>query len=83
MSDMKTDNSENKPIMSSQLPPRFVVVTDGDENTVFDNKKERDLFPTKSGNRDYQCKTCRPWTAKHIAAALNLWQELHGNKRLD
>ena len=63
--------------MSSELQPRYIAVTDGDENSVFDTKKERDLYPTKSGNRDYQCKTCREWDAKHIAKALNLWEEMH------
>jgi hypothetical protein len=51
---------------------RFIVVTDLPEYSVFDRLKERDLFPTKSGNRDYQCTACTEETARAIALAMNV-----------
>jgi len=52
---------------------RFIVVSDLPEYTVFDTKEQRDLYPTKSGNRDYACKECDSATAGIIAAALNCY----------
>ena len=52
---------------------RFTVVTDGDEASVFDHQREQDLFPTKSGNRDYQCLHCDIWQAGQIADAMEVY----------
>jgi|GEM_PF-1995180 len=51
--------------------PRFVVVSDLPEWTVWDQKRQCDLFPTKSGNRDKSCGRCYEETAHMIADALN------------
>ena len=51
--------------------PRFVVVSDLPEWTVWDQKQQCDLFPTKSGNRDRSCGRCYEETAHMIADALN------------
>jgi hypothetical protein len=50
---------------------RYVVVSDLPEFTVRDRIKNVDLFPTKSGNRNYACSFCDEPTAKQIADALN------------
>jgi len=52
---------------------RFTTVSDGSEYSVYDAEAKRDLFPTKSGNRDYQCKRCERETADQIALALNVY----------
>ena len=54
-------------------PLRFSVAHDGAESTVYDEQDGRDLFPTKSGNRDYQCRICDEQTAAEIALALNVY----------
>jgi hypothetical protein len=51
---------------------RYVVTTDLPEFTVHDLVEKRDLFPTKSGNRDYSCSRCYEKDATLIAMALNL-----------
>lgn len=53
--------------------PRFVVVSDLPEWTVWDQERKCDLFPTKSGNRDYACRRCSEHTAHLIADALNAY----------
>ncbi len=53
--------------------PRFVVVSDLPEWTVWDQERQCDLFPTKSGNRDYACRRCGEDTAHMIADALNAY----------
>jgi len=53
--------------------PRFVVVSDLPEWTVWDQERQCDLFPTKSGNRDYSCCRCGEDTAHLIADALNAY----------
>jgi len=53
--------------------PRFVVVSDLPEWSVWDTETKRDLFPTKSGNRDYACKQCDSVTAAMIAESLNFY----------
>lgn len=50
---------------------RFVVISDLPEWTVWDKERQCDLFPTKSGNRDYACRRCEEDTAHLIADALN------------
>jgi hypothetical protein len=60
--------------------PRFVVVSDLPEWTVWDQERQRDLFPTKSGNRDNACRRCGEDTAHLIADALNAYT---ANARLD
>jgi hypothetical protein len=75
---MKPDtNTENTAGSGCQerivRPRRFSVAHDGAENTVYDEQAGRDLFPTKSGNRDYQCRTCDEQTAAEIALALNVY----------
>ena len=51
---------------------RYEIVSDCDEYSVWDNNEKRDLFPTKSTNRNYACKWgCDKTTAKKIADALN------------
>lgn len=50
---------------------RYVVTTDYPEHTVYDQVQKRDLFPTKSGNRDYKCVRCYREDAAMIAQALN------------
>ena len=67
--------------MNIKLKQRYEAVTDGNENSVFDHEKKYDLFPTKSGNRDYQSKKCRKEDAAHIANCLNFWQTVHGDQR--
>lgn len=52
---------------------RFKVVSDLPEYTVWDNERQIDLFPTKSGNRDFACKRCEQYTASIIADALNFY----------
>jgi hypothetical protein len=52
---------------------RYSVASDGSENTVYDHEDDRDLFPTKSGNRDYQCRKCDAQTAEEIALAMNVY----------
>lgn len=52
---------------------RYSVASDGSENTVYDHEDNRDLFPTKSGNRDYQCRKCDAQTAEEIALAMNVY----------
>jgi hypothetical protein len=56
---------------SPPYSPRFVVVSDLPEWTVWDQERQCDLFPTKSGNRDYACRRCDEDTAHMIADALN------------
>jgi len=51
--------------------PRYEVVSDLPEWTVWDNLQKRDLFPTKSGNRDQSCRLCGSEDALLIATALN------------
>jgi len=63
------------------IEERYEVVSDGRESSVFDHREKRDLFPTKSGNRDYQCEMARPEDVEHIARCLNLWQQVHGDYR--
>ncbi len=53
--------------------PRFKVVSDLPEYTVWDNEKKCDLFPTTSGNRQYACARCKEKTAQMIADALNAY----------
>ena len=50
---------------------RYTVVSDLPEYSVYDHVKKRDLFPTKSGNRDYKCVRCYQEDAQMIAQALN------------
>jgi len=50
---------------------RYTVATDYPEHTVYDRVKKRDLFPTRSGNRGYQCLRCYQEDAVLIAQALN------------
>ena len=50
---------------------RYLVVSDLPEYSVFDTKTNRDLFPTKSGNRDYACRSCSRRDADMITNALN------------
>ena len=52
---------------------RFEAVSDLPEWTVFDHVEKRDLFPTKSGNRQYACKMCHEDVALLIAEALNAY----------
>ena len=52
---------------------RFEAVSDLPEWTVWDNQEKRDLFPTKSGNRQYACKMCHENIALLIADALNAY----------
>jgi hypothetical protein len=40
---------------------------------VYDHVEQRDLFPTKSGNRQYACQTCDEHIALLIAEALNAY----------
>lgn len=55
---------------------RFKTVSDNDEYSVWDTQKEKDLFPTKSGNRDYTCKKCTKETADAITYALNYMEKI-------
>jgi len=52
---------------------RFKVVSDGNEFTVWDTQEERDLFPTRSGNRNFACKQCPEHIAGLIAEAMNAY----------
>jgi len=52
---------------------RFEAVSDLPEWTVYDHVEQRDLFPTKSGNRQYACQTCDEHIALLIAEALNAY----------
>lgn len=52
---------------------RFEAVSDLPEWTVFDHVEKRDLFPTKSGNRDYAGMRCERHIAALIADALNFY----------
>jgi len=52
---------------------RFAPVSDLPEYSVWDNEEQRDLFPTKSGNRRYACRQCSGDTASLIADALNYY----------
>jgi len=51
---------------------RYHAVSDLPEWTVHDDEAIRDLFPTKSGNRNNACRQCSADTAKLIADALKL-----------
>ena len=51
---------------------RFQPVSDLPEWTVHDTETGRDLFPTKSGNRDYCSGNCTAATAARIAYCLNM-----------
>jgi hypothetical protein len=54
--------------------PRFVVVSDLPEWTVWDQVRQHDLFPTTTGNRKYACWSgCSEDTAHLIADALNAY----------
>ena len=66
------------PLSFSPFVQRYSVVSDGFEYTVWDNEKKCDLFPTKSGNRDYSCKQCPESIAHQIATALNLASGIGG-----
>jgi len=57
----------------SDCSPRFVVVSDLPEYTVYDREQQLDMFPTKSGNRDYACRGCDSARANMIADALNFY----------
>lgn len=57
---------------SPAYSPRFVVVSDLQEWTVWDQERQCDLFPTKSGNRDSACRRCGEDIAHMIADALNV-----------
>lgn len=52
---------------------RYIVATDGQEATVFDLTRGKDLFPTTTGNRRYALLAggCTHETASLIADALN------------
>ena len=50
---------------------RYSVVSDLPEYSVYDHVKKRDLFPTKSGNRDHKSTRCFEEDAQMIAQALN------------
>lgn len=51
---------------------RYVVVSDFPQFTVWDNKRNCDLFPTRGNNRLYACPYgCSGETAQMIADALN------------
>ena len=52
---------------------RFAPCSDLPEWTVWDNERKCDLFPTKSGNRNYNCRRCDEATAQLIADALNAY----------
>ena len=53
--------------------PRFVPVSDLPEWTVWDQVNQCDLYPTKSGNRDYALRGRGEDTAHLIADALNAY----------
>lgn len=50
---------------------RYTVASDLPEYTVYDHVKKRDMFPTKSGNRDHKSTRCFEEDAELIAKALN------------
>ena len=59
------------------MSDRYEIVSDLPEWTVHDNRTHIDLFPTRSGNRNYACKFgCTEQGAKFIANALNSQSEL-------
>ena len=53
------------------MDEQYKVVSDFPEYVVWDSKYYRDLFTTKSGNRDYACRQCTRNDAELIADALN------------
>lgn len=64
------------PAAGSSAPagsPRFVPVSDLPEWTVWDQVNQCDLYPTKSGNRDYALRGSGEDTAHLIADALNAY----------
>ena len=53
--------------------PRFVPVSDLPEWTVWDQVNQCDMYPTKSGNRDYALRGSGEDAAHLIADALNAY----------
>lgn len=71
--DATPDSRAGDGCMARLVRLRYSVASDGSENTVYDHEDDRDLFPTKSGNRDYQCRKCDERTAEEIALAMNVY----------